>query len=308
MRHLFSVFAIALLLGGCSFFQSHTEVEALNEAKLVGSMFTQRLAGEYKEYMNSKRRALDYEDTKHFARKGFMAAQGKAVMPEPLSNWHLSKDAAQELGNARVRLLRSLDAGGRAMAPAESALAQAKFDCWVEETEDLWPGAGCKPEFEKAIADLENRMRSTVPPSDKLGEPVPPRKTPVKDPEPQPEPEPEAVPSGLDEGMFLVFFDFDQSSLTASGMEVIDAVATQASRRNDLVSIAIIGHADTSGSDSYNQRLSMRRAAAVREALSQRGVATELLQTEGRGESQLMVPTANDTREPANRRVEVQFQ
>ena len=83
--------ASVVLLGGCTVFDSFSEVDALNEAQAVGSPFTQALAGEYRTFSNRElREMLDYPDALHFARKGLAAAAGEVVMPEPVSDWNLT--------------------------------------------------------------------------------------------------------------------------------------------------------------------------------------------------------------------------
>ena len=70
--------------------------------------------------------------------------------------------------------------------------------------------------------------------------------------------------------------------------------------------VIAVGHADATGSDAYNQRLSMRRAEAVKKFLVGKGVEANRIYTEGKGES---APVAdNRTREgrAKNRRVEVE--
>ena len=299
MRHLLTSLAAAVFLAGCSGFVSHTEIEALNEAKSVGSPFSQRLTAEYKNYVRAKQRALDYTDARHFARKGLLSAEGTVVMPEPLSNWHLSKESADTLRAARAELLEVLNAGARAQAPFEAAVAQAKFDCWIEQEEQrfvIQADPTCRAEFQTALNEVKARMVAAIPKSEKAGEPIPQ----VVDPN--------AVPAEMDEGMFLAFFDFDQSTLNEIGLDVIDQVAAQAKKRQDLESIVITGHADTAGPAAYNQRLSQRRADAVRAALIERGVDPQLIEASGRGENELMVPTPNNTREPANRRAQIIFE
>jgi OOP family OmpA-OmpF porin len=75
-----------------------------------------------------------------------------------------------------------------------------------------------------------------------------------------------------------------------------------------LVSIDLVGHTDTSGSDSYNQKLSMQRSNIVRDALAQRGVDPSMVTVNHRGENELLVDTPDGVREPANRRTEITFQ
>ncbi len=305
MRAILGILAVSFVLAGCSGLTTNTDVEKLNEAKAVGSPFTQRLTAEYRAYMKTKQKWLDYADAKHFAKKGLLAAEGQVVLPEPLSNWHLDDISAKEIRAARIELLQALNGGGRAMAPFEAALAQAKFDCWIEQAEQSWASnlpPACRAEFERAMAELNARLIKALPKSEKEGQPIPQAAPP------EIEEDPNAIGMAMDEGMFLAFFDFDRSVLTDSGRKVVAAVAEQALKRNDLRAIRIVGHADTSGPDAYNQRLSERRAASVKAALVEKGVDAALIETSGMGEKSPMVQTPNNTREPANRRAEVTFE
>ncbi|MEM7680188.1 MAG: OmpA family protein, partial [Pseudomonadota bacterium] len=56
-----------------------------------------------------------------------------------------------------------------------------------------------------------------------------------------------------------------------------------------------------------NQRLAIKRAQAVRDALINRGVAADLIATDAKGEMDLLVDTPDNVREPANRRVNISF-
>jgi OOP family OmpA-OmpF porin len=101
------------------------------------------------------------------------------------------------------------------------------------------------------------------------------------------------------------FFDFDRAVLKPEGRARLDELATQIGGINLEVVIAI-GHTDSIGTRAYNQRLSERRAAAVRAYLVGRGIPNDRIFTEGRGETQ---PVAdNRTREgrAQNRRVEIE--
>jgi outer membrane protein OmpA-like peptidoglycan-associated protein len=77
---------------------------------------------------------------------------------------------------------------------------------------------------------------------------------------------------------------------------------------NDLASFRfrIEGHTDTVGPADENRLLSERRANAVRDYLVERfSIAADRLVTEGLGESRLLVPTADETPQQRNRRVQV---
>ena len=103
---------------------------------------------------------------------------------------------------------------------------------------------------------------------------------------------------------YLVFFDWDKSNITPAADKVLADIVT-ALNRNQSARIQVVGHTDTSGSPQYNQGLSVRRAEAIRNALVAKGVPAGSITTEGRGESQLLVQTGPNVREPSNRRGQI---
>jgi len=79
-------------------------------------------------------------------------------------------------------------------------------------------------------------------------------------------------------------------------------------RSASVTRIAVTGHTDTSGAPAYNMALSLRRANAVKDALVREGIAAAAIAVTGRGETQLLVQTGDNVREPQNRRVEIVLQ
>ena len=103
---------------------------------------------------------------------------------------------------------------------------------------------------------------------------------------------------------FLVFFDWDSAQLTGAARDTITAAA-QAIKSGNVARLEIVGHTDTTGSPQYNQRLGSRRADAVRDDLIKKGVSHGSITTRSAGKTQLRVPTADNIREPQNRRAEI---
>ena len=103
--------------------------------------------------------------------------------------------------------------------------------------------------------------------------------------------------------MFIVFFEFDKSSLTADGRKVVDAAA--AAFKSGKSSVAIAGYTDLAGTQQYNLALSKRRADTVKAALVRDGVPVSAIDESWHGKENPRVPTADGVREPQNRRVEI---
>ncbi len=103
---------------------------------------------------------------------------------------------------------------------------------------------------------------------------------------------------------YLVFFDWNSDGLSARSRDIIKEAAGNAQRAS-VTRIEVAGHADRSGDAAYNQRLSLRRAEAVTNELVRAGVARSAISVQAFGESRPLVPTADNVREPQNRRVEV---
>jgi OmpA-OmpF porin, OOP family len=107
---------------------------------------------------------------------------------------------------------------------------------------------------------------------------------------------------------FVVFFESGSTHLGHPGTAVVARAA--AAVRAALAKVPgshvkVIGYSDTTGADDAAQRLSEKRAAAVRDALVRDGVEAAKIGTEGRGKSELAVPTPDRTREPRNRRARI---
>lgn len=103
---------------------------------------------------------------------------------------------------------------------------------------------------------------------------------------------------------YQVFFDWDRTDLSDRARQVI-AEAAAATTRMQVARIDVTGHADRSGTARHNQALSLHRAEAVAAELVGHGVPARAITVAGLGETRPLVATADGTREPRNRRVEI---
>jgi outer membrane protein OmpA-like peptidoglycan-associated protein len=101
-----------------------------------------------------------------------------------------------------------------------------------------------------------------------------------------------------------VHFDFDKATLKPEAMVILNEAAALL-QKHERVVIEVAGHTDSTGSESYNQGLSERRAQSVQEYLVSKGIRASRMTAKGYGEA--MPVASNDTKagRAENRRVEL---
>ena len=133
---------------------------------------------------------------------------------------------------------------------------------------------------------------ATEPPKPEPKPAPPPAPKPAPPPEPKPappapKPEPEKPKPVAEKVTFAadVLFDFDKAVVKPEGKSKLDDLSSKVRGINLEVVIAI-GHADSIGSDTYNQRLSVRRSESIKAYLVSKGIEPNRVYTEGKGEKQ----------------------
>lgn len=273
-----AVAVVAVGLGACGTMGGMMGLQRpLEEARAMppaGGAFDQALTGHYIALSEVEYGQGDTRDGGAYAARARIQSQGETLMPEEIeARPYLAAAYKPELSAARERLVAVLDGNARQGAPQDAATAQAMFDCWMENAEEnLQPDhiAACREGFMAAIARAEAGM-------------------------------------AVSPAAYMVFFDFDESYLTAEGRRVVESAA-QSARQDGYARIIVTGHTDTVGSAEYNQGLSERRADAVRTALVEMGVPNDQIMTRGLGQTQPLVPTGDGVNEPQNRRAEIEIQ
>lgn len=101
-----------------------------------------------------------------------------------------------------------------------------------------------------------------------------------------------------------VLFAFNKSDLTPAARSELDSLMAKL-QNADVVSIKVVGHTDSVGSDAYNQALSERRASSVADYLLSQGLAPNKLTSEGKGESEPIADNESEEGRAKNRRVEL---
>lgn len=248
----------------------YAELPAVRTMEPQGPPFVQGLRVGYLDLHQEAGGRFDLVDRVHFGRKAVASARGQNVQPDMVKLRRIAEGAVGEFEAARSRLLAALDANGRRTAPADAAKAQVAYDCWLERTEagDQAGAAACKARFEEAIAAVERSL----------------------------------APGAAQQ--YLVFFAWDRADISPVARQVLEQVAADF-KAGRMVRLHLAGHADRSGPEAYNMRLSERRARAVARVLQDLGVPRDAMKLAWYGETRPRVPTPDGVREAQNRRVEI---
>ena len=126
------------------------------------------------------------------------------------------------------------------------------------------------------------------------------------EPEPPPPPEPKRVEVTADKIVITekIQFDFNKATIKPESHGLLDEIVAVIRDNSHIRKIAIEGHTDSDGSDSYNLKLSDDRAKAVQAYLVQHGIEAGRLGAKGFGETKPVGDNATDAGKEQNRRVE----
>lgn len=241
------------------------------------------LAAYYQDYAESELKLYDWWSSKYFADKGLLAAYGKEVKPENPDYWAIDERQLRTLRAAREVLMATLTEDVKQQKPREAAKAVALYDCWVENQEEGWETEAienCRDGFYEALSTLEIAPEGSAPATQiETAAPV------------------ETTSS-------ILYFPFDDDRLTDLAYEALHELIDYV-KSSDDAKIILNGHADRSGSDSYNFTLSERRSRFVLDQLLAAGVDPARISYFAFGETDPQIATDDGIKEPANRRVEI---
>jgi outer membrane protein OmpA-like peptidoglycan-associated protein len=304
---------LAISLAGCSSLFGDDDSSDDATAASTGSAFTQALG---KDYTDLAGQASSLPAEKAADSGGFFDSLNPFSSSPESSSDLLAKayTAKADLANAgtepeaeaasnpaqtqvRARLVRAV-AAGKDQFPEQAARAQADYDCWV--LYGTVPSAAaaaqaCKTSLDGSLLRLETAARPAPAPVMPMPAPAPVTSAPA--------PAPVAAASSE----FTVYFDFDSWTLKAEQLHVLTEVINTA-RTGGQANINVVGHTDTSGSAEYNQRLSVKRANVVVEALVDMGARRAAIHASGVGETDLAVQTGDNVKEAKNRRTVITLQ
>ncbi len=262
--------------------------------------FQEHLHNEYREKAKFEAEEMhDWNSAKLYSEKALMSLTTDKIYPEEISYWKIPEKKLNEIKTAYENLMTIYE-DAKMYDPFNLAIAISSLDCWSEQQEENWQTWDinkCKEDFlnsmhiiyEKISTDKKNQ-NILINQDTKLDSSLKNEIT--------------VVTKNKDTDIIqIIYFDFDKFNLSNVSKNKIKLFIN--SNGNKINEYLIVGHTDTKGSKNYNMSLSINRAKVVKELLIDYGINNNRIKILGRGEESLAVYTPDETRQPANRRVEI---
>ncbi|MDA9742266.1 OmpA family protein [Pelagibacteraceae bacterium] len=293
---LLPIISLLIFLSGCS--ASYKQLSTMENKEPKN--FQEHLLSEYKKRASFEAEEMhDWNSAKLYSEKALKSLETDEIYPEEISYWKIPEENINEIRIAYDNLM-TIYKDAKKIDPFNLARAISSLDCWSEQQEENWQTwdiNSCRNDFLNAmhniyekISNEENNQEAENNKDNNLGNETKDEVTIVTKNENK-------------ELMQIIYFDFDQFNLSEVSKDKIKKFLNNyGSVINEYL---VVGHTDTKGTEKYNLSLSIKRAEVVKEILINYGIQQSSIKILGKGEESLAVNTPDDTKQPANRRVEI---
>ncbi len=259
--------------------------------------FEEYLLNEYKiKAIFEAEEMHDWNSAKLYSEKAIKSFNKDIIYPEKTSYWKLPKEIVREISNANESLLLIYD-NAKVVDPYNLAKAIVSLDCWSEQQEENWQTWDinkCKDNFYSAMHKIYKKIANKEKNKKNLEYK---QKLDLKD-------DVKIVSKNKNNELVqIIYFDFDKTKLSKTSVNSIKEFLKK--YENKISEYLIIGHTDTKGTNDYNYNLSLKRAKVVQNLLIKNKIQVSKIKIIGKGEESLAIMTADNTKHPANRRVEI---
>jgi len=281
-----TIFLLAIILFQASCANNLYSLSSREKQIRQRSDFNAYLALEYLEYSRSMADKYNWSHSDYFAKKGLRAANNKSIYPEVPEAWYLDASQIEEATLSRQRLQLLLVPDVKRILPIQLAHLTMLYDCWISKEKNPWQlgdMSKCKTRFFALIDEMEKYLADLKPKVDVKTEEI-------KAPEFK---------------KFDIYFDLDSYKFTekANG-DFLQLLALLLDLNGDY-RILLVGAADRSGKELYNDSLARKRVLVAKEMLIKNGVPEDLIEINSLGETTPQILTKNNQTNKYNRRVAV---
>ena len=290
------IICLLIFLGGCS--ASYKQLSKMENKEPKN--FQEHLLSEYKKRASFEAEEMhDWNSAKLYSEKALKSLETDEIYPEETSYWKIPEENINEIKIAYDNLM-TIYKDAKNIDPINLARAISSLDCWSEQQEENWQTwdiNNCKNDFLKAMHNIYEKI-STQENEQETSD--------NKDNNLENETKDEVTIVTKNENkelMQIIYFDFDQFNLSEVSKDKIKKFLNNYG--SDINEYLVVGHTDTKGTNKYNLSLSIKRAEVVKEILINYGINQSSIKILGKGEESLAVDTPDDTKQPANRRVEI---
>lgn len=285
LRKALLIASIFILSSCVSTLQRLSEKE--NQLKQEG-FYSSYLALEYLQYSRSLLEDGDYLNSEYFAKKGLDVARGFNVIPENPRYWGVAEIELEDLIMSQKRYEEISSDEVRALLPIQMAHLTFLYDCWV--TKEIKPVFRygdlnrCKDRFYKLIDEIEYFVENYGKIDNN-------------------EPKVEIIEPKFDR--YLILFDFDRHKINSEAKKRLIKILNKIDKLDGNYSIVLVGNADRSGKNLYNEKLALERARVVKQYLISNGTPKDLIEVRVQGEEFPDLITSDKVRQQFNRTTQV---
>ena len=293
---LLTIISLLIFLGGCS--ASYKELSKMENKEPKN--FQEHLLSEYKKRASFEAEEMhDWNSAKLYSEKALKSLETDEIYPEEISYWKIPEESINEIKIAYDNLM-TIYKDAKNFDPINLARAISSLDCWSEQQEENWQTwdiNSCKNDFLNAMHNIYKKISNKKNDHETSN---------IKNNNLENETKDEVTIVTKNENkelMQIIYFDFDQFNLSEVSKDKIKKFLNN--YRSVINEYLVVGHTDTKGTNKYNLSLSIKRAEVVKEILINYGIKQNSIKILGKGEESLAVDTPDDTKQPANRRVEI---
>ena len=296
IKYFLTIIFTIIFLGGCS--ASYKQLSIMENEEPIS--FQEHLMSEYKNRAIFEAEKMhDWNSAKLYSEKALRSLDTDEIYPEDISYWKLPEENIDEIRIAYDNLM-TIYIDGKKIDPYNLARAISSLDCWSEQQEENWQTWDinkCKDDFLNAMHNIYEKISAQEKDKINLNNQDHKLENETKD-------EVSLVTKeNKKELIQIIYFDFDKFNLSELSKNKIELFLDNYG--NEITEYLIIGHTDTKGTKYYNLSLSIKRAEVVKEILIKYGINQNSIRILGKGEELLAVDTPDETKQPANRRVEI---